>query len=140
MSGSQLTAHDVRTIEAVWSAARADYASHHRPRRQYPGKHSITSLTHDALASARCTSNGQSAKTVVVGREHCFCQVLLALTVGRRLDQYSDQSDATFLVLQGTVRVTTGKSLRDGSVGDLLVVPADARTLTALSDCVLLCT
>jgi quercetin dioxygenase-like cupin family protein len=103
-------------------------------------KRSLTALAREQLAAAHAGSNGRSAHTVYGGHEHALRQTLLDLTAGTALDQHDSPSEATLLVLQGRVQLTSPGASCDGAAGDHLTIPPTQHALTAVEDSVVLLT
>ena len=103
-------------------------------------KSSLTALARQQLKLARQASSGRSTQTVYGGHEHVLRQSLIALTAGRRLDEHENPGEATVHVLHGRVRLSAGDVDWEGSVGDLLIVPAARLSLEALEDSAVLLT
>lgn len=103
-------------------------------------KISLTALAHQHLQAAKVASSGRSAHTVYGGHEHVLRQTLIALALGRTLDEHENPGEATLQVLHGRVRLTTGDVSWDGAAGDHLVIPDSMHGLEALEDCVVLLT
>ncbi|MBA3622186.1 MAG: cupin domain-containing protein [Actinomycetota bacterium] len=103
-------------------------------------KSSLTALARQQLKLARLASSGRSTQTVYGGHEHVLRQSLIALTAGRRLDEHENPGEATVHVLHGRVRLSAGDVGWEGSVGDLLIVPAARHSLEALEDSAVLLT
>jgi len=103
-------------------------------------KRSLTALGREQLAAAKVSSNGRSARTVYGGHEHDLRQTLLALAAGSALDQHDSPGEATLLVLQGRVRLTSPDATWDGAAGDHLTIPLTRHGLAAVEDAVVLLT
>ena len=103
-------------------------------------KRSLTALGREQLAAAKASSNGRSAHTVYGGHEHSLRQTLLALTAGSALDEHDSPGEATLLVLQGRVQLTSPDASWDGAPGDHLTIPPTRHGLTAVEDSVVLLT
>lgn len=103
-------------------------------------KSALASLTIQHLETARGSSSGRSAQTVVGGHTHTLRQTLIALRAGQALDEHENPGEATVHVLHGRVRLATQDTSCDGAVGDLLVVPDARHTLEALEDAAVLLT
>jgi quercetin dioxygenase-like cupin family protein len=100
----------------------------------------LTALTAELLDTARGSSSGRGARTLVGGHTHTLRQTLVALRAGAALDEHENPGEATLQVLTGRVRLTSGDSSTDGTTGDLLTVPDARHSLTALEDAAVLLT
>lgn len=101
---------------------------------------SLTSLVESQLAVARESSSGRAAVTVFGGREHDLRQTLIALAAGRSLGEHEAPGEATLQVLLGTVRLTAGEDVWEGSASDHLVIPPHRHDLHAVTDAAVLLT
>jgi quercetin dioxygenase-like cupin family protein len=101
---------------------------------------SLTALVREHLTIAREASSGRSAHTLYGGHEHALRQTLIALASGRHLDEHENPGEATLQVLHGTVRLTTGGSAWDTTIGDHLVIPPGRHGVEALEDSAVLLT
>jgi quercetin dioxygenase-like cupin family protein len=100
----------------------------------------LTTLATRHLATARDSSSGRSAQTLVGGHTHTLRQTLIALRAGAALDEHENPGEATLHVLAGRVRLASGDTSTDGAAGDLLVVPDARHSLTAIEDAAVLLT
>lgn len=103
-------------------------------------KRSLTALGRQHLATAKAASNGRSAQTVYGGHEHILRQTLLALTAGSALDEHDSPGEATLIVLQGRVQLTSPDARWDGAAGDHITIPRTRHALEAIEDAVVLLT
>lgn len=103
-------------------------------------KSSLADLTARHLDTARGTSSGRSAQTVVGGHAHTLRQTLIALRAGEALDEHENPGEASVHVLTGRVRLATRDTSCEGAAGDLLVVPDARHSLTAIEDTAVLLT
>ena len=103
-------------------------------------KSSLADLTARHLDTARGTSSGRSAQTVVGGHTHTLRQTLVALRAGEALDEHENPGEASVHVLTGRVRLATHDTSCEGATGDLLVVPDARHSLTAIEDTAVLLT
>ena len=103
-------------------------------------KRSLTALGREQLVIASAAGNGRSARTVYGGHEHTLRQTLLALTAGSALDEHDSPGEATMIVLQGRVQLTTADASWEGSPGDFLIIPPTRHALNALEDSVVVLT
>lgn len=103
-------------------------------------KTSLTALVRHELDHARTASSGRSSKTVFGGHEKTLRQTVIALRDGSSLEEHASPGEATIHVLQGRVVMNSGDNSWTAWVGDLLIVPAENLTLTALEDSAVLLT
>ena len=103
-------------------------------------KRSLTALGREQLAAARNSSNGRSAHTVYGGHEHRLRQTLLALVAGSALGEHDSPGEATLVVLQGRVQLTSTEASWDGAPGDHLIIPPSRHSVHAVEDSVVLLT
>ncbi len=103
-------------------------------------KRSLTALGREQLATAKTVSNGRSAHTVYGGHEHILRQTLIALTSGSALNEHDSPGEATVIVLQGRVQLTSPDASWDGAAGDHLTMPPSRHALNAIEDSVVLLT
>lgn len=105
-------------------------------------KQSLTALAGDQLRAARQASSGRSAHTIYGGHDHQLRQTLLTLTANNELAEHDGPGEATLLVLQGHVQLTSGQDGSDGKPGDHLVIPPPParHALRAIEDSVVLLT
>ena len=95
---------------------------------------SLTAQLSDHLSRARTASSGRSAHTLYGGHNRTLRQTLIALKAGQRLDEHENPGEATLQVLHGRVRLVAGDTAREGTAGDLLVIPDARHCLEALED------
>ncbi len=103
-------------------------------------KFSLTALGRLELETARRAPSGRASKTVYGGHEHVLRQTVIAMLAGQGLSEHENPGEATVLVLEGRVRLSTGDVEWNGSPGDLLVVPVSRHSLTAVEDSVVVLT
>ena len=101
---------------------------------------SLTELVQRQLAGAREASSGRASVTVFGGREHDLRQTVVALAEGRSLGEHESPGDASLQVLHGTVRLTAGEEVWEGSAGDSVGIPPHRHDLHADTDAVVLLT
>ena len=101
---------------------------------------SLTALADEHLARAHAAGSGRSAHTVHGGHEHALRQTLIALTAGSGLAEHNSPGEATLQVLRGRVRLTAADQGEEAAAGDMLVIPPQRHTLTALDDSAVLLT
>jgi quercetin dioxygenase-like cupin family protein len=103
-------------------------------------KFSLEAISREQLAKATAAGSGRGAETVYGGHERSLRQTVIALTAGRSLAEHENPGEATVLVLDGRVRMSSGTVSWDGRRGDLLVIPPGRHALEALTDAVVLLT
>ncbi len=103
-------------------------------------KRSLTALGREQLAAAKASSSGRSAHTVYGGHEHSLRQTLVALVAGSALAEHDSPGEATLLVLQGRIQLTSPDTSWDGAPGDHLTIPRSRHGLNAVEDSVVLLT
>jgi quercetin dioxygenase-like cupin family protein len=89
-------------------------------------------LSTELLDKARGATSGRAAKGVFVGTY--MRQALLALTAGSELAEHDSPPEATLQVLRGAVRLATGGQSWELNVGDLIAIPPERHSVTALED------
>jgi quercetin dioxygenase-like cupin family protein len=102
-------------------------------------KWSLTALAHGLLSHALSSPSHSGMRTLDGGHAHLIYSTMIALARGQRVDE-DNPGEATVQVLCGQVRVTAGDATTDVSPGQLLMLPSDRHTVTALEDAVLLVT
>ncbi|WBO67835.1 cupin domain-containing protein [Streptomyces camelliae] len=103
-------------------------------------KFSLDAQAREHLERAAAGSAGRSAVTVYGDHEHTLRQTLLALTAGTSLAEHENPGEATWLVLRGRVRLTSGEDSWDGRAGDLIAIPPARHSLQAVEDAAVLLT
>ena len=103
-------------------------------------KSSLTALARNELRAAAAANSGRSAQTVYGGHERLLRQTLVALVEGQVMSDQENPGEATVQVLQGRVRLDAGGESWTGWTGDLIVVPDESHSVTALEDSVFLLT
>ncbi|HEU5469980.1 MAG TPA: cupin domain-containing protein [Actinophytocola sp.] len=103
-------------------------------------KLSLDAVAREQMKHAMENSNQRSAKTVYGGHERVLRQSVIALVQGAVMGDHLSPGEATLHVLQGRIRLTAGKDSWDCRTGDLLDIPADRHSVTALEPSVVLLT
>jgi quercetin dioxygenase-like cupin family protein len=103
-------------------------------------KLSIDAMAREQLRAAVSSSSGRAASTVYGGHEHQLRQTVIALRAAAVLAEHENPGEATVLVLEGRVRLTSGDTAWEGRQGDLLIVPPTRHALEALVDSAVLLT
>lgn len=100
----------------------------------------LTVLAERLVAEARLATSGRAAHTPVGGSGHVLRHTVIALRAGQELAEHSSPGEATLLVLRGEVQLCAGEDTAEGAAGDLMIVPAQAHSLKATQDSVVLLT
>lgn len=100
----------------------------------------LNDLAEAELKKARNARSGRAATTVYGGHEHDLRQTLIALAKGRELADHANPGEATLLVLDGHVTLTTGEAEWNLGSGDYLTIPAKVHAVRALEDSTILLT
>ena len=103
-------------------------------------KMSLDAVAREQLKNAKDNSSRRSARTVYGGHEHVLRQSVIALAEGAMINDHISPGEATLYVLQGRVRLTAGKDSWECRTGDLLDMPDDRQSLTAMESSVVLLT
>ncbi|HEX5540616.1 MAG TPA: cupin domain-containing protein [Micromonospora sp.] len=101
---------------------------------------SLDEVGRDLSRKAAGATAGRSAQTVYGGAEQVLRQTVLALRAGSGLAEHENPGEATLLVLQGRVELSSGETTWPGRQGDLLVIPQARHALQAIDDAVVLLT
>lgn len=102
-------------------------------------KVSIEALARQQLERAAATGRN-AADTVVGGHERVLRQTVIGMTAGSEMGEHENPGEATIYVVTGSVRLTAGANQWEARTGDLLRVPDERHSLTALADSALLLT
>ncbi|MCZ2826503.1 MULTISPECIES: cupin domain-containing protein [unclassified Modestobacter] len=100
----------------------------------------VWGMTRDLAAAAADAHSGRAAHTVHGGHEATLRQTVIALRGGTGLAEHENPGEATLLVLEGRVRLTSTAAPQELGKGELLAVPAERHALEALEDSVVLLT
>ena len=103
-------------------------------------KTSLTALARELLERAAGQANGRSSDTLVGGHEQVLRQTVIALLAGQSMGEHESPGEATLQVLRGLVRLSAGSTDWEGWDGDLLIIPAERHSLTAVEDAAVLLT
>lgn len=94
----------------------------------------VTELTSQASESGA----GRAARTLYGGHEKSLRHTVIVLNSDTALAEHESPGDATVLVLSGRVRLAGQTESWEGGTGDLLPIPPERHSLTALEDAVVL--
>ncbi|MCP2322932.1 quercetin dioxygenase-like cupin family protein [Hamadaea flava] len=103
-------------------------------------KLSLLATGREQLDRAQRSGAGRSAATVYGGHEHVLRQTVIAIAAGAELAEHANPGEATVFVIDGRVRLTGAAASWEGLAGDLLIVPDEPHSLSALEDAVVLLT
>lgn len=92
----------------------------------------LADLTEELLEKARGARSGRSAQGVFVGTY--LRQALLTLTEGSQLADHDSPPEATLQVIKGSVRLATPNESWELGLGDLIPIPPQRHSVTALED------
>lgn len=97
-------------------------------------KLSLIATAREQTRKAVIATSGRAAATVYGGHDRSLRQTVIALSSGSSLAEHENPGEATVHVLTGRVRLDGARTSWEGSPGDLLVVPQERHSLTALQD------
>ena len=103
-------------------------------------KTSLTAHARELLARATREASGRSSDTLVGGHEQVLRQTVIALLAGQTMGEHEGPGEATLQVLRGRVRLSAGPTDWEGWEGDLLIVPTERHSVTAVEDAAILLT
>ncbi|GGA61801.1 hypothetical protein GCM10011490_10160 [Pseudoclavibacter endophyticus] len=96
---------------------------------------------HDKLLAAARTANAhRAAETVYGSRDTLLRQTVLALLAGSHLAEHESPPEATLHVLTGRVRLNGQARSWELNRGDLIAIPPERHSVTAIEDSVFLLT
>jgi quercetin dioxygenase-like cupin family protein len=101
---------------------------------------SLQSVVDANLEAVRTAPGGHTATTVHGGAGRRLRQTVLALAAGSRLGEHTAPGECTLLVLEGSVRLDAGEHSAELGAGELVEVPVDQHSVTAVEDSALLLT
>lgn len=81
---------------------------------------------------------GRASLTLYGGHDKSLRQTLIVLLEGHELAEHASPGEATLLVFNGRVRLSTEADSWEGAPGDLIPIPPSRHNLMALSDAVVL--
>lgn len=94
----------------------------------------IDAIAASQLYIAMNASAGRSSAAIVGGQDRSLRQTIIALAEGSVLEVHHGPEEATLLDVSGAHLITTSDGTMDVSSADLLVLPAEPRTVTAAED------
>ncbi|MGC2939689.1 MULTISPECIES: cupin domain-containing protein [unclassified Brevibacterium] len=97
-----------------------------------PSAQNIESLSTELLEKARGSRSGRAAKGVFTGTY--LRQAVLTLAAGAELADHDSPPEATLQVLKGDVRLAADDESWELTEGDLIAIPPQRHSVTALSD------
>jgi quercetin dioxygenase-like cupin family protein len=103
-------------------------------------KLSLTATARETTRKATAASSGRAAQTVYGGHDRALRQTVIALVAGSTLAEHENPGEATVYVLNGRVRLECERTSWEGRSGDLIVVPQQRHSLSALEDSAVLLT
>lgn len=104
-------------------------------------RENLLALSESLLASAREASAHRAAHTVHGhGGEGMLRQTAIALLAGAELQEHSSPPEATLQMLTGRLRVDGDGRHWELDAGDLIAIPPERHSVTALADSVFLLT
>ncbi|SDC01680.1 Cupin domain protein [Raineyella antarctica] len=83
---------------------------------------------------------GRASLTLYGGHDKSLRQTLIVLLEGHELAEHASPGEATLLVFNGRVRLSTQAESYEGAPGDLIPIPPSPHSLLALSDAAVLLT
>lgn len=103
-------------------------------------KFNLTDVAAHELSLAAESPAGRSTDTVIGGSRRRLRQSVMTLIAGERLAEHEFPGESTLQILSGSVRLDTGDDSMTGDPGDLLVIPPERHSLTAVTDTAMLLT
>lgn len=97
-------------------------------------KLSLDAVAREEAKRATEAAAGRSSRTIYGGHDKHLRQTVIALSAGETLSEHENPGEATIVVLEGRLRLTTDQARWDGRHRDLLVVPQAKHAVEALSD------
>lgn len=94
--------------------------------------YAIDAIAASQLDIAKNASAGRSSTTIFGGQESSLRQTIIALAEGSVMEVHHSPEEATLLVITGALLIATSESNVDVSSGDLLILPAEPHTVTAI--------
>ena len=101
-------------------------------------KTSLDALARELLEDARRASSNRASRTVVGGHERAMRQTLVALGAGAALEEHENPGEASILIVEGRVVLHAGGQSWDGRRGDLIEIPGERHSVSAVEDAVFL--
>lgn len=97
-------------------------------------KFSLTAIARTQLREAGEVANGRAASTVFGGHEHTLRQTVIGLKAGTQLQEHLNPGEATLLILQGRVTVSSNGQQWEGRNQDLIALPDGRLQISANED------
>ncbi|RWZ83027.1 MULTISPECIES: LuxR family transcriptional regulator [unclassified Glutamicibacter] len=97
-------------------------------------KFSLTAIARAQLRDAENAGNGRAASTVFGGHEHTLRQTVIGIKAGTELQEHANPGEATLLVLDGRVTVSSMGNQWEGRSQDLIVLPEGRLKISATED------
>lgn len=117
-----------------------DVHADRREPEQPEGAFDLLDAANKLLEQARGQSAGRAARTLTPGPGAPLKQTLLALAVGRQLDEHTAPGPATLQVLQGRVTLRAGDTQLELRAGQWAAIPTEPHDLHADTDAAVLLT
>ena len=117
-----------------------DIHGERRDPEQPSGAFDLAEAASELLDQARGLAAGRAARTLTPGQGSPLKQTLLAITLGRQLDEHQAPGPATLQVLVGDVVLRTGADDVQLSQNDWAAIPPARHDLRAETDAVVLLT
>lgn len=92
------------------------------------------------FAAARTSHAHRAANAVYGSRDTAMRQTMLALLAGGDLAEHDSPPEATLQMLVGRVRLSAGERSWELTEGDLVAIPPERHSVTAVEDSVFLLT
>lgn len=97
-------------------------------------KSSLEALVRELRVKAAANTSHVASHTVFGGHEMTLRQTLVVMAAGGRLAEHESPGEATVLVLDGRISLSTDATTWEGRRGDLLIVPEERHRVYAQSD------
>ena len=103
-----------------------------------PTGQNLRGLSAELLDKAHASRSGRAARGVFTGTY--LRQVMLTLTEDSELADHDSPPEASLQVIEGRVRLATAEASWELSTGDLIAIPPERHSVTALEDSAFLLT